>query len=345
MALFGKLFEKKFCDVCGNEIKLLGNRKLEDGNLCKDCAAKLSRWFDDRRSSTVAQIKEQLAYREENKQRYTQFNTTLSMAEGRLLLDEDQGLFVLPEGSRDENPDIIAFSDVTGCDVDIEDRQQEITRTGSDGKQVSYNPPRYRYTYDFFVDIRVNHKYFDDMRLHVNGAAITIETPETASQRAVQTAARVPKPGAAAPARPAAAARPAAGRPAAPVKPGAPARPGSVPKPGTAARPAMAGRPAATPATPATRMTRTPAANVARPMMSAVINAAAFDPTADAEYVKYYNMAYEIRDALLQVRADARELAAEAAAPKTAVVCPFCGATTMPDANGCCEYCGGAVNG
>ena len=40
MGLFGKLFEKKECSVCGGEIGLLGNRKLEDGNLCKNCAAK-----------------------------------------------------------------------------------------------------------------------------------------------------------------------------------------------------------------------------------------------------------------------------------------------------------------
>ena len=32
MGLFGKLFEKKECSVCGGEIGLLGNRKLEDGN-------------------------------------------------------------------------------------------------------------------------------------------------------------------------------------------------------------------------------------------------------------------------------------------------------------------------
>ena len=25
--------------------------------------------------------------------------------------------------------------------------------------------------------------------------------------------------------------------------------------------------------------------------------------------------------------------------------CPNCGATTMPDASGCCEYCGGSVKG
>ena len=63
MGLFGKLFEKKECSVCGGEIGLLGNRKLEDGNLCKGCAAKLSPWFSDRRQSTVAEIQEQLAYR------------------------------------------------------------------------------------------------------------------------------------------------------------------------------------------------------------------------------------------------------------------------------------------
>jgi len=31
------LFDKKYCDICGEKIGLLGNRKLEDGNLCKDC--------------------------------------------------------------------------------------------------------------------------------------------------------------------------------------------------------------------------------------------------------------------------------------------------------------------
>ena len=45
------LFDKKYCDICGEKIGLLGNRKLEDGNLCKDCAKKLSPWFSDRRSS------------------------------------------------------------------------------------------------------------------------------------------------------------------------------------------------------------------------------------------------------------------------------------------------------
>lgn len=38
MAFFDKLFKKKICSVCGGEIGLLGNRKLEDGNgRCEYC--------------------------------------------------------------------------------------------------------------------------------------------------------------------------------------------------------------------------------------------------------------------------------------------------------------------
>ena len=46
------LFDKKYCDICGEKIGLLGNRKLENGNLCKNCARKLSPWFSDRRGSS-----------------------------------------------------------------------------------------------------------------------------------------------------------------------------------------------------------------------------------------------------------------------------------------------------
>lgn len=51
------LFDKKVCDICGEKIGLLGNRKLDDGNLCKDCAKKLSPWFEERRHSTVEDIR------------------------------------------------------------------------------------------------------------------------------------------------------------------------------------------------------------------------------------------------------------------------------------------------
>ena len=96
MALFGKLFEKKECAICGGEIGLLGNRKLEDGNCCKNCAAKLSPWFSDRRQSTVEEIKEQLAYREANQEKVAAFRVTRTLGEGmKVLLDEDDGRFMV----------------------------------------------------------------------------------------------------------------------------------------------------------------------------------------------------------------------------------------------------------
>ena len=89
------LFDKKFCDICGNKIGLLGNRKLDDGNLCKDCAAKLSPWFSERRHSTVAQISEQLAYREANKAKVSAFNATRTIGRNhKLLIDDNKKQFL-----------------------------------------------------------------------------------------------------------------------------------------------------------------------------------------------------------------------------------------------------------
>ena len=114
MGFFKKLFEKKECSICGGEIGLLGNRKLEDGNCCKNCAGKLSPWFDDRRHSTIEQIKEQLAYREENQAALNTFRPTLRFGDEYTLRAElDQGVpsrFVVEQDNyREENADLIAL--------------------------------------------------------------------------------------------------------------------------------------------------------------------------------------------------------------------------------------------
>ena len=72
------LFDKKYCDICGEKIGLFGNRKLEDGNLCKTCAGKLSPFFSERRRSTVEDIKRQLAYRAENEKQLASFSPTIT---------------------------------------------------------------------------------------------------------------------------------------------------------------------------------------------------------------------------------------------------------------------------
>lgn len=170
------IFDKKYCDVCGDKIGMLGNRKLEDGNLCKNCAKKLSPWFDERRHSTVDQIKEQLAYREENAQMLQQFrpNRIIKTDDYKLYIDEQQQLLVASRNlDKDDNPDLIRFDMITGCSLDVQERRDEEFRTNKDGERVSYNPPRYKYSYDYVLYIYVSHPYFDEMKLELNSWRIS----------------------------------------------------------------------------------------------------------------------------------------------------------------------------
>lgn len=253
MGLFDKLFEKKNCAFCGAEIGLMGNRKLEDGNMCKECAAKLSPWFTERKQSTVAEIEEQLAYREANREAAARFRVTRTIGSDskKILIDEDARKFVVTSARNLEeaNPDVIDFSQVTGCDLDVQDRRNEEKKHDKEKGFVSYNPPRYRQYYDFFITIYVNHPYFDEMKFKIN--SYSLETTPTS---------------------------------------GAP-------------------------------LFRIP------------------DPETVSEYRQYVEMANEIIEVLTAVREQGRE----EAAPKAAVTCPYCGATTVPNASGCCEFCGGAV--
>jgi len=256
MGLFD-VFKKKECSICGGEIGLLGNRKLADGNMCKHCAAKLSPWFEDRRESSIEEIHEQLRYREQNKEAVAAFHATDSYGKiKKLLMDEDARKFcVAEERDLSDNPDILDYSQLLGCEIDIDERRNEEKTKDKEGHLVSYRPPRYKYYYDFFVKLRVEHPYFDEMKFKLNPYSI-----ETTHGQAVP---EFRKP----------------------------------------------------------------------------------DPGLNMEYHECEEMARDIKAAVLRARQAQRVAAREEAKPKAVVTCPNCGATTTPDAKGCCEYCGGSVKG
>ena len=287
------LFDKKYCDVCGEKIGLLGNKKLEDANLCKKCASKLSPWFNDRRHSTLEEIKEQLQYREDNKAVVAAFHTTLNLGRGykKLLVDEDARKFMITSASRDlveANPDVLDFAQVTGVDLDVDEDRSELMDEDKDGNSVSYNPKQYEYRYDFHMIVRVNHPYFDEMRFDLNSGSI-----ETGTR--------------------------------------------SINDPGfTAGGPGNGGL-----------------ADTVGSLIGAIaggIQTGAVQPSGratvwNAEYQEYLDLAERIKQVLLGGRNAVREEAAAEAAPKIKVTCPVCKATMIPDANGCCEYCGSPVKG
>lgn len=161
------LFDKKYCDICGEKIGLLGNRKLEDGNLCKDCARKLSPWCDERRHSTVDQIKDQLAYRERNQEEVRRFNVTREFGTDyyKVYFDDTQNKFLI-SGNRDfrsQNPDVISYSQITSCYMDEEEIREEKYRTNAKGERESYDPPRYEYKYRFRIHLYVDSPWFDNI--------------------------------------------------------------------------------------------------------------------------------------------------------------------------------------
>lgn len=165
------LFDKKYCDICGEKIGLLGNRKLEDGNLCKDCAKKLSPFFSDRRHSTVAEIKEQLAYREENERRLADFHPDMTFGESRkVYVDRSGAQFIVTSASnwRNVNPDLIQFGNVKNITTDIHESKNEIYYKDSEGNRKSYNPRRYECDYAFNVTIMVDSPWFDKIELELS---------------------------------------------------------------------------------------------------------------------------------------------------------------------------------
>lgn len=164
------LFDKKYCDVCGEKIGLLGNRKLEDGNLCKDCAKKLSPFFSERRHSTLDEIKQQLAYREENQRQLAYFSPTRTLGnDDKIYVDERNAKFIVTSSDnwRDQNPDIINISQVMSVNIDIEEDRDEIRYKNNDGEEVSYNPPRYKYEYRFEVVINVDSPWFNEINFEL----------------------------------------------------------------------------------------------------------------------------------------------------------------------------------
>ncbi len=166
MGILGKLFDKKICDICGGEIGLMGNRKLEDGNLCKECAQKLSPWMTDRRRSTVEDIRQHLAYRAANEKQLANIHPTLVLGTGtKVYIDEAAGKFFVTRFSnwRDRNPDIIGVNQVIDVKTEVEEHRSEEYHRDRDGRQVSFNPPRYNYSYEFTTTILVDSPYFGEI--------------------------------------------------------------------------------------------------------------------------------------------------------------------------------------
>ena len=189
MGLFDKIFDKKLCAICGNEIGLMGNRKLADGNLCKECAKKLSPFMTDRRESTVEEIRAHLAYREQNARVLLGVNPTRVFGNGRMkvYVDESQGVFFVTDERNyiPYNPDVIRVDQVIAFKPSVHESRTELYHHDREGKQVPYNPPRYRVEYRVDLELSIRSPFFNYIKFEFSGDHP--DSPRSELYRALET--------------------------------------------------------------------------------------------------------------------------------------------------------------
>ena len=165
MGFLKNLFEKKDCEICGGEIGLLGNTKLADGDMCKDCKAKLSPLFRVKAETTVADILQQIAYREENAKALEAFNPDEEFgASDKICVDTAAKKFVYARNGDWKEPgaDVIDFAQVTGVDTDEEEEMMYFDYEDEETGETSTSEIR---VVHFHVTIHVDSPYFDEIEV------------------------------------------------------------------------------------------------------------------------------------------------------------------------------------
>ena len=90
-----------------------------------------------------------------------------------VFIDDNKGNFTVARKlDVNENPDIVPLSGIVQCRVDVDQQQQEETYT-KDGETVSYQPPVYKYEFDYTMRIKVRTQWFDDMDFRLNTFSIS----------------------------------------------------------------------------------------------------------------------------------------------------------------------------
>ena len=167
MGFLKKLFEKKDCEICGGEIGLLGNTKLADGDMCKDCKAKLSPLFRVTKETTVSDIVQQIAYREENIKALEDFHPDEEFGNSeKLFVDTAAKKFAFAANGdwQGTESDILDFAQVTRVETDIEEYIDSTSESHDEDEE--YDSTDENETVDvpvsnFHVVLHVDSPYFD----------------------------------------------------------------------------------------------------------------------------------------------------------------------------------------
>ena len=122
MGLFGR---KEVCPVCGKKIKGDVLIRIKDNvPLCRECSAMVNMDAAMIPFQSAEDMKEHLAYRARNLEKYERFQTTWEAKAGSSLfcVDEVQKIWYCTRNRRDKNPPVFTYGEISGFQY-LEDGQ------------------------------------------------------------------------------------------------------------------------------------------------------------------------------------------------------------------------------
>lgn len=109
----------KACPICGNGTPRLFATKIEGTPICSDCNNKILADQGIVDNWTIADLKEHLAYRSENKKLVENFTPTRTVTHEReMVIDDVNQLFYFKSWIED-NPPVFKFSDIAGFNIQL----------------------------------------------------------------------------------------------------------------------------------------------------------------------------------------------------------------------------------
>ena len=164
------LFDKKYCSICGQKIKMLQNTRLQDGNLCRECRGKLSPFYMvDFMAPTVGEVAGHLAYRERNRDELRNFHATECFGEDcRMFIDGVGRKFVLAteEELAAGSPDVFDISAVVRAEAAVSEQENEHRNSDSDSEEY------YTYSYSVMLELELAHPTLQLVGYQVHPKAI-----------------------------------------------------------------------------------------------------------------------------------------------------------------------------
>jgi hypothetical protein len=159
------IFSKKDCSFCGAQSGLLSNRKLADGNICKDCRAQLSPFYDLTNKDTVANVAAQLEYRQRNLTELDRFQPSVVAGDrGKVFIDMNSGKFTFATERelREGNPDLFDLRGLRSCTFYAKETIFKGDEDESD-----------RFDYDFYLKVSVDHPFVRNFSYRYNGQSVS----------------------------------------------------------------------------------------------------------------------------------------------------------------------------